>query len=198
MWQKPKEQQEPRLFCLSLNSSKIAVDYTRDRIAELVAKHTSLHLSQCIRPYIFISVINLSLAWTYSSSDAGLGVSSCWTFWDSSLPISPPCWGPPEWQHTHLVHQSLPSPPSFISSASFLRVHSVPFARSLTKMQIVLAPVSMPGVQHWPPAGLCTAYHNAICLIVQLVFHPLHCTYLTYTLSACLWGCYKRQCQKPP
>ena len=43
----------------------------------------------------------------YSSSDARLCISLCWTLWGSCQPISPACWGPSGWKHNHLVYQSL-------------------------------------------------------------------------------------------
>lgn len=46
-------------------------------------------------------------AWVYSSSDAGLHISPCWTSWDPSWLDSPVCWGLSEWRHTRLVYQSL-------------------------------------------------------------------------------------------
>lgn len=46
-------------------------------------------------------------AWVCSFSDAGLHIPPCWTSWDPSWLDSPVCWGLSEWQHTHLVYQSL-------------------------------------------------------------------------------------------
>lgn len=46
-------------------------------------------------------------AWVYSSSDAGLCISPCWTSWDPSWLDSSVCWSLSEWQHMHLVYQSL-------------------------------------------------------------------------------------------
>lgn len=90
-----------------------------------------------------------------------------------------------------------PYPPlGFISSAICRGVDSVPFFRSFMKVWIVLAPLLTPGVWHWPPAGLCPAYHNPLCLAYQPVFNPPHCTYITHTSSACLWRHYRSK--KPP
>lgn len=45
------------------------------------------------------------------SNQSGLRMNWCrtWHFlsWGSHLPNSPSCWGPFEWQHTHLVYQLL-------------------------------------------------------------------------------------------
>lgn len=44
----------------------------------------------------------------YSSLGTGTGISLCWTLYDSYLPISPACWGPSKWQHSHLVYPTTP------------------------------------------------------------------------------------------
>lgn len=44
-------------------------------------------------------------AWGYSSPAAGLGISLCRIPRDCCWPISPACWCPPEWSHSHLVYQ---------------------------------------------------------------------------------------------
>lgn len=46
-------------------------------------------------------------AWGYSSRGAGLHISLCCASWDPSWPGSPACLGPSEWQHNHLMYQSL-------------------------------------------------------------------------------------------
>lgn len=43
----------------------------------------------------------------YSSPDAGLCLFPHWTSWHSCWPISPVCQGRSEWQHSHLVYQTL-------------------------------------------------------------------------------------------
>lgn len=42
-------------------------------------------------------------AWGSFSPNTGLETSLSWTSWGSCWLISPGCWGPLEWQHTHLV-----------------------------------------------------------------------------------------------
>lgn len=81
-------------------------------------------------------------AWGYSSPGGGPCTCLCWNSWGYSLPNSLACPGIVEWQHSFLVCR--PSPPSFVSSASLLRAHSVPSPRSLMTRLNKTAPSTDP------------------------------------------------------
>ena len=92
--------------------------------------------------------------------------------------------------------------PSFSSSANLLRAHSVPLSRSLMKMLNSIGPHVDFWGECWHHCWLAanwTLYHlsqpsGPSCLASFL--STLLFTRLTCTLSACLWWCYGRHCQK--
>jgi len=65
-------------------------------------------------------------AWGYSLPGAGLDNSICWTWWGPCQPVSPSCWGPSEWQHTHLLYQLLLP---ILYHLQTCWVHSIPLSR---------------------------------------------------------------------
>ena len=95
-----------------------------------------------------LSVELLSSQWA-PSAGAGLCISPCWTSWGSSLPSSPACWGPPEWQHIHPVYHLL-----------------------LTVLYH-WAPAFLPPSLHDQPASLCSSWVTCPC------FHLLYISFLS-------------------
>lgn len=72
-------------------------------------KDSTICLDKALQCWVTPKVKSLyflsSSAWGYSSPAAGLGISLCWIPRNSCWPISPACWCPPEWSHSHLVYQ---------------------------------------------------------------------------------------------
>lgn len=71
-----------------------------------------------------------TVSWVYSLPDKGLSICFCWLSWCSSQPIFPARQCPTECPRS--LPLSVPAAcPNLASSSNWLRVHSVPSARSL-------------------------------------------------------------------